>query len=182
MAYHALESSDTEADAITLRQRSSMSSVYVNASNFKANGNTDDDGMTCASQSCYLHQERQLATPTIFRAASIDGFEWMQDFEEIARANNWSPKAKLDIVPIYLKTKSDKTWFRENRHEWGDFDSFRLAFVERFGKDSSGQRLSEEVNTEVRNENLMSWLFSFFGLVVVLSPIWITITLVVLNR
>ncbi|KAG0018992.1 hypothetical protein BGZ82_000275 [Podila clonocystis] len=141
MAYYAQDHYDTEADTITLLQRSSTSS-----SGFKKVIDSEDDcGKTCTGRSCCRHQERQLATPRKFSVYD-DCATWMQDFEEIARANNWSPRAKLDIIPIYLEAKSVKTWFRESQQEWGDFDSFKLAFDTRFRKDSSGQPMQVEYN------------------------------------
>jgi hypothetical protein len=148
MSYHAFESCDADGESVNLHQRSFTSSVFNNASNFKVNEDTDG-GMTCASQPCCVHQERQLATPTQFWGNCSDGVEWIQCFEEIAQANNWSPKAKLDIVPIYLAGKSDKTWYRENRDEWVNFDSFKLAFIARYGTGPSRQ-LVDEFRTEFR--------------------------------
>lgn len=150
MSYHALESCDADGESVNLRQRSSV--FNNNASNFKVNADTDDGGMTCASQPCCVHQERQLATPKEFWGNRSDGVEWIQCFEEIAQANNWSSKAKLDIAPIYLAEKSDKTWYRKNRHEWVNFDSFRVAFIARYGTGPSRLLVDPKLHTEFRTE------------------------------
>lgn len=152
LLFHALESCNADGESVNLRQRSFTSSVFNNASNFKVNEDTDDGGMTCASQPCCVHQERQLATPKEFWGNYSDGDEWIKCFEEIARANNWSPKAKLDIAPIYLAGKPDKTWYRENQHEWVNFDSFKLAFIARYGTGSSRQLVDAKFKTEVHTE------------------------------
>ncbi|KAG9327141.1 hypothetical protein KVV02_000857 [Mortierella alpina] len=154
MAYNALDTHDVEMDTATLLQRSSFSSSVFH-DNSAQNKAQFDDYKTCHSRACCSRQERQLTTPTPF-FIGICAAEWMQDFEEIARANNWSSQAKLDIVPIYLKDtfrkKTLKTWFRNNQHEWHDFDSFKLAFVAQYRKDSSGQIADVEVRRELVKE------------------------------
>ncbi|KAF9960326.1 hypothetical protein BGZ72_007267 [Mortierella alpina] len=146
MSYQAPGSCVADVESDNPRQRSSSSYVFTNATACNENEKTDDGGMTCARQPCCVHQERQLATPKEFWGNNYDheGAEWIQRFEEIARANNWRPKAKLDIVPIYLAKQSDRTWFRENQHEWANFDSFKLAFKARFETSAWEQRLVEE--------------------------------------
>lgn len=118
----------------------------------------EDD--TCTSQACCRCQERQLVTPVKFVGDRAD--DWIEYFEEIARANNWSSRAKLDIVAIYLgdNSGSTKKWFRKNRQEWNDFDSFKLAFVARFRRDSSGQL----VNAEIRKEQQLIFFVRLTGM------------------
>jgi hypothetical protein len=166
MAYYALCQNDAQDDTITLIERCSTSSTVLN----KVNDVEDDQ-----------HQERQLATPQKLRSIG-NGLEWLQDFEEIARANNWTSRAKLDIIPIYLVETSTKTWFRENLQEWSDFDSFKLAYNNRFKRDSSGQFMDAEVQEEqrrLRRENIKSSLililllggcFVFIVVIIILNP------------
>ncbi|KAF9167033.1 hypothetical protein DFQ26_006051 [Actinomortierella ambigua] len=80
---------------------------------------------------CSFRQERNLATPKDFWPY-LSGAVWMEDFEEIAQANNWSQQARLDIIPLYLKDPSTKQWFRENRHAWRDFQAFKRTFLHLF--------------------------------------------------
>ncbi|KAG9319356.1 hypothetical protein KVV02_004908 [Mortierella alpina] len=160
MNYYAQDHYDTEADTTTLLQRSSTSSSVFK----RVIDGENDDGKTCTGRSCCRHQERQIATPRTF-SANDDCVDWLQDFEEIARANNWSSKVKLDIIPVYLEGKAVKTWFRDNQQEWGDFDSFKLAFDTRFKKDSSGQ----PVDAEVRKEQQQQRLWNLLGYLIVVS-------------
>ncbi|OAQ22275.1 hypothetical protein K457DRAFT_131391 [Linnemannia elongata AG-77] len=153
MAYHALYQDDTQDDTITLLERCSTSSTVLN----KVNDVEDNQ-----------HQERQLATPQKLVSVN-EGLEWLQDFEEIARANNWSSRAKLDIIPVYLQEKSTKTWFRENLQEWSDFDSFKLAYINRFRRDSSGQFMDAEVQKE--QQRLRWWIFITIDLPFVIFPV-----------
>ncbi|KAK3832327.1 MAG: hypothetical protein J3R72DRAFT_454159 [Linnemannia gamsii] len=140
MEYHALHQDDTQDDTITLLERPSSSFAM------SKNVNDIEDSQ---------HQERQLATPR--KLINLGGtLEWLQDFEEIARANNWSSRAKLDIIPIYMEVKSTKTWFRENLQEWSDFDSFKLAFNTRYRIDSSGQFMDAEIREEQRRDRIIT--------------------------
>ncbi|KAF9958980.1 hypothetical protein BGZ72_010512 [Mortierella alpina] len=157
MTYNTRDTYELEEDTATLLQRSSFSPSEFNNNSvqnklrFVERGDDQSqDYHTCSSQVCCGHHERKLMTPTPFSLGDC-GAEWMQDFEEIARANNWNCQAKQDIVPIYLKDKSNKsvkTWFRETQHEWQDFDSFKLAFVARYGKDPTGQIMDGEARKE----------------------------------
>ncbi|KAF9976485.1 hypothetical protein BGZ73_008488 [Actinomortierella ambigua] len=121
----------------------------------------------CRCHSTFHYQERHIATPTNF-ALGLDCDRWIEDFEEIARANNWPRPSWLDILPIYMKGQSTKAWFRENRVAWqlsrppqqeqqqhrqqllDEYDAFKQAFLLRFARDASG----ELVNTELREESL----------------------------
>ncbi|KAG0256705.1 hypothetical protein DFQ27_005537 [Actinomortierella ambigua] len=126
---------------------------------------------SCSCHPYSLHQERRLSTPCKF-ALSLDCKQWIEDFEEIARANNWQRQTWMDILPVFLEGLSTKTWFRENRPAWqhhhrqlesdleqqqqqqqqqqqDDFEAFKQAFLIRFGRDESGQL----ANTEVREEH-----------------------------
>jgi hypothetical protein len=160
MAHHALYQDDIHDDTITLLERCSTSSAVLNQLN-----DVEDN----------QHQERQLATPKKLNYIE-NSLEWLQDFEEIARANNWSSRAKLDIIPIYLEEKSTKTWFRENLQEWNDFDSFKLAFINRFRRDSLGQFMDAEVQKEqqrLRRTFIIRMLF-----LVGLFIIWVWVVLI----
>ncbi|KAG0047048.1 hypothetical protein BGZ83_007791 [Gryganskiella cystojenkinii] len=157
MAFYAQDLHDTEADTTTLLQRSSTSSSAFR----KVIDSEDDNCNTCSHRACCRFQERQLATPTRFSGLGGSSYcvEWMQDFEEVAQANNWGSRARLDIIPVYFATKSTKTWFRENRHEWNDFDSFKQAFVARFREDSAGQAANAEVRKERKQNHQAFCLF-----------------------
>lgn len=87
MAYHALDQKDSQEDTVILLGCSSTSSTV-----FKGVDDINDS----------QHQERQLATPRNL-VSMADALEWLQNYEEIARANNWSSRAKLNIVAIYLQ-------------------------------------------------------------------------------
>ncbi|KAG0225042.1 hypothetical protein BGW42_004700 [Actinomortierella wolfii] len=109
---------------------------HVNNNNSSSNNNNngdedDDDFITltpvqtsyppcrhCNRQGYYgfYPPERQVATPKPFEAGD-DCDEWMVDFEEIARANRWNDQAKLEVLPVFLKTKSAKEWFRQHQDE-----------------------------------------------------------------
>lgn len=91
MAYHALDQNDSQEDTVILLGCSSTSSTV-----FKGVDDINDS----------QHQERQLATPRNLVSVA-DGLEWLQNYEEIARANNWSSRAKLNIVTIYLLGSSN---------------------------------------------------------------------------
>lgn len=69
-------------------------------------------------------------------------------YEEVARANNWSSRSKLDIVPVYLQEGyAPRTWFRQNRYQWEDaergeaWEGFLWLFVRRFENDAAKDRV-----------------------------------------
>lgn len=153
MAYRALSQKDAQEETVTLLgRRSSMSSTE-----FPQVKDTEGHNKV---------QERQLATPANLHNVQY-ALEWMLDFEEIACANNWSPQAKFDIVPVFLSNVSLKAWFRESRHEWGDFDTFKRAFNERYRKDASG-KLTNAVARKELNEVIVIFgsYFLILGIVI----------------
>ncbi|KAF9277225.1 hypothetical protein BGZ68_009457, partial [Mortierella alpina] len=108
MTYNPQDTQDLESDTATLLQIPSYTSSVLydkNAQDSYHLTHEEDDCNNCQSRHCCSYRERHLATPTPFTVDNC-GAEWMQDFEEIARANNWCSKAKLDIVPIYLQDKT----------------------------------------------------------------------------
>lgn len=102
-------------------------------------------------------------------------------FEEVARANNWSPRAKLDILPIYLQEGySSRTWFRQNRDQWesvasggsadaaeAGFEVFREAFLSQFGEEKKGWRKAE--TSCIAWILIASLFFSVLSLVIVIA-------------
>ena len=117
MAYNANEPYDTEADLAILRQRcyaSSASSVFHNNNNgTKPYPGHDDNrtyhGQTCCG--CSSCRVRNIATPVNFyTTGNIDAFEWIKDYEEIARANKWGPQDRPDIISAYLKGTAN-SWY-----------------------------------------------------------------------
>ncbi|KAG0203868.1 hypothetical protein BGX33_008843, partial [Mortierella sp. NVP41] len=112
------------------------------------------DNNNSNSEECHpsCKHERQLATPTSFWPA-LDPKHWLQTYEEIARANNWGSKARLDIVCVYLYEGEARTWFRENHGElWnaeGDFEAFKRAFLARFEGQTRDEYVKGVMKTRV---------------------------------
>ncbi|KAF9903174.1 hypothetical protein EC991_004120, partial [Linnemannia zychae] len=77
-------------------------------------------GTRCCKNCCHnSNNERQLATPTAPYDPMYNAADWFEMFEEVARANNWTPQTQLDVIPIYLRTSGRVIkWFRQNRVHW----------------------------------------------------------------
>src|SRR4051794_10761818 len=58
---------------------------------------------TCCGHHTCNNIERHLVTPSHIYTQQLNPSEWLEMFEEVARANNWSARSKLDIVPVYLQ-------------------------------------------------------------------------------
>ncbi|KAG0043501.1 hypothetical protein BGZ83_011333 [Gryganskiella cystojenkinii] len=119
MAFHTQGHYDTKADTTALLQQPFRSPLLE-----KGNDSDDDSSTNFTGRVCRM---RQFATPSRFFAIgdsfsfgldSSDSAEWMHEFEQIARANNWSSRCKLEVIPIYFGERSTKTWFEENYQEW----------------------------------------------------------------
>ncbi|KAG0051004.1 hypothetical protein BGZ83_004221 [Gryganskiella cystojenkinii] len=163
MAFYAQDNHETDADTDTLLQCSSTSSSL----SCKVIDSEDDGYKTCSGRACCSLKGRQLATPLTFFAHD-DVADWMQTFEEIARANNWNSSDKLDIIPIYMGGKSVKAWFRQNQHKWDDFEMFKSAFDKRFGK----KALEQMVNVEVKRWKRLALGFAISNLIfMVIAPL-----------
>lgn len=131
---------------------------------------------------CHAHTrnvERNLVQPSYNYTQYHNATYWLLMFEEVARANNWSPRAKLDILPVYLQEGYlPRTWFRQNRYLWenvaggegtdaeeGRFEVFREAFLGEFGKEKKGWK----EGTSRGGWALIALVFSLIVLLVILS-------------
>ncbi|GJJ67684.1 hypothetical protein EMPS_00030 [Entomortierella parvispora] len=137
---------DTKTSTSTLLERSFACSKSDKVDN---KGNHDDGAKASTGRECCNHPHLQFGTPRYFRAYEPEADEptdWIVEFVQIARANNWSSSFKLNLIPVYFVDNSTKVWFEENREEWGDdFDAFRLAFKARFGKDAAGRFIHPQI-------------------------------------
>ncbi|KAG0051638.1 hypothetical protein BGZ90_006711 [Linnemannia elongata] len=112
---------------------------------------TPTAGTCCGHTCCHAHIhniERNLIKPSYLYTQYHNPTDWLLMFEEVARANNWSSRAKLDILPIYLQEGyQPRTWFRQNLYQWesiasggsadaeeAGFDVLRQAFLKEFGE------------------------------------------------
>ncbi|KAF9284752.1 hypothetical protein BGZ88_009821 [Linnemannia elongata] len=112
---------------------------------------TPTAGTCCGHTCCHAHIrniERNLIKPSYLYTQYHNPTNWLLMFEEVARANNWSSRAKLDILPIYLQEGyQPRTWFRQNLYQWESiasggsadaeearFEVFRQAFLKEFGE------------------------------------------------
>ena len=68
-----------------------------------------------APQVVYMPGQSTIAKPTLFLGKpEEDAQEWIENFENIAIANNWDNNRKLQVVPVYLLGTA-KRWLDENR-------------------------------------------------------------------
>ncbi|KAF9903173.1 hypothetical protein EC991_004119 [Linnemannia zychae] len=102
-------------------------------------------GSTTSTNNYIYLNERHLVTPAYKFSGLQDPVEWLMMYQETALANNWSPRAMLNILPVYIEPLSTaRTWFRENRELWENeerdedkLEMFSEAFVRRFEKTNS---------------------------------------------
>ncbi|KAG0009186.1 hypothetical protein BGZ82_004164, partial [Podila clonocystis] len=75
-------------------------------------------------------RERILVTPRKFHPGE-DPLRWIEDFEVIAKGNNWIGISKLNTVGVYLAGTAQQ-WFSTNHHKWKTFKAFNEDFETRY--------------------------------------------------
>ncbi|KAF9271973.1 hypothetical protein BGZ74_005527, partial [Mortierella antarctica] len=75
-------------------------------------------------------RERILSTPRKFLSGE-DPLVWLDDFNLIAKGNNWHQATKLNTVGLYLGGTAQK-WYTSNHTIWTTFGAFADAFEGRY--------------------------------------------------
>ncbi|KAF9133040.1 hypothetical protein BGW39_010730 [Mortierella sp. 14UC] len=120
MAKHSQEPHDLDLEANITSPLLPKYTPYNNCSSSNAlvQNYTSSNTNTNPCHNNHSH-ERQIATPSSSYDPSTSPIEWMHMFETVARANNWSARTKLDIVPLYLQENLDtRTWCLRNQSHW----------------------------------------------------------------
>ncbi|KAG0219762.1 hypothetical protein BGW41_008173, partial [Actinomortierella wolfii] len=106
------------------------------------------------SVSPITHHERRVMQ-AVPMTETEDPILWLDKYELVARANNWTPATQLEVVGSLLPPTAI-AWYNEFRPTWKTYDDFKAAFEECYQTPSyiMSMRMLAQSYRQGRNESV----------------------------